>query len=210
MRIDDFNDDEVKMAKADLYKISKLSIKIFKSLHEGQNMEAWVQAKITKAADYIASVYHFIDYEMKITDYGEQLENSDIYSESVKAAFQQRLMEAKQQLVDAVAPLNETTYDTFKHPKYGRIEWINYQGVNMIVKIEPNKPLQMYAMGDQHDIADKWKKMKAELNQFESYEHFFAESFKPWSSPKPKAKAKPKLTDKVEKKMVKPPKKIGK
>ena len=86
---------EAAMARADLYKLANYSMKLFKMIQEGQELEGWVQAKVTKAADYIASVYHFMQYEMKVSEYGETLENSDVYSESVRAAFQQKLMEAK-------------------------------------------------------------------------------------------------------------------
>lgn len=95
---DDFNkpdNHEAAMARADLYKLANYSMKLFKMIREGQELEGWVQAKVTKAADYIASVYHFMEYEMKASEYGETLENSDVYSESVRRAFQQRLMEAK-------------------------------------------------------------------------------------------------------------------
>jgi hypothetical protein len=85
------------MARADLYKLANYSMKLFKMIREGQELEGWVQAKITKAADYIASVYHFMEYEMKASEYGDKLENSDVYSESVRLAFQQKLMEAKRQ-----------------------------------------------------------------------------------------------------------------
>lgn len=88
---------EAAMARADLYKLANYSMKLFKMIREGQELEGWVQAKITKAADYIASVYHFMEYEMKASEYGDKLENSDVYSESVRLAFQQKLMEAKRQ-----------------------------------------------------------------------------------------------------------------
>lgn len=88
---------EAAMARADLYKLANYSMKLFKMIHEGQELEGWVQAKITKAADYVSSVYHFMQYEMKTSDYGSKLENSDVYSESVRKAFEQKLMEAKKQ-----------------------------------------------------------------------------------------------------------------
>lgn len=88
---------EAAMARADLYKLANYSMKLFKMIREGQELEGWVQAKVTKAADYIASVYHFMEYEMKASEYGDKLENSDVYSESVRLAFQQKLMEAKRQ-----------------------------------------------------------------------------------------------------------------
>jgi hypothetical protein len=65
-------DHEVQMARADLYKIAKYAIKLhdmLKSVSETEGLEGWQQAKITKAADYISSVYHNLDYSMK---FGEQ------------------------------------------------------------------------------------------------------------------------------------------
>jgi hypothetical protein len=38
---------------------------MLKHVNEQQGLEGWVQAKITKAADYLESVYHYMDYEMK-------------------------------------------------------------------------------------------------------------------------------------------------
>jgi len=59
-------DHEVQMARAELYKIAKYSIKlhnILKNVSESEGIEGWQQAKITKAADYISSVYHALEYE---------------------------------------------------------------------------------------------------------------------------------------------------
>ena len=92
------DDHEAKMARADLFKLAQYSFKLFKMIHEDQELEGWVQAKITKAADYIASVYHYMEYEMKFSEYGERLENSDVYhqmSESQRIALQNMLTEAK-------------------------------------------------------------------------------------------------------------------
>lgn len=94
-------DHEAKMARADLFKLAQYSFKLFKMIQEDQELEGWVQAKITKAADYIASVYHYMEYEMKISEYGSNIENSDMYSESIRRAFAQKLTEAKKQAVKA-------------------------------------------------------------------------------------------------------------
>ena len=88
-------DHEAAMARADLFKCAQYSFKLFKMIHDGQQLDGWVQAKITKAADYIASVYHYMEYEMKFSEYGEQIENSDMYSESQKVAIRNMLTEAK-------------------------------------------------------------------------------------------------------------------
>jgi hypothetical protein len=88
---------EAKMARADLFKLAQYSFKLFKMIQEDQELEGWVQAKVTKAADYIASVYHYMEYEMKISEYGDAVENADMYSESIRRAFSQKLVEAKDQ-----------------------------------------------------------------------------------------------------------------
>ena len=91
-------DDEGAMVKADLFKLAKYSVKLFKKIEDEDQFESWVQAKITKASDYISSVYHYLEYEMKFSEYGEKLENSDVYSESQKRELKSKLMEAKKSL----------------------------------------------------------------------------------------------------------------
>lgn len=62
-------DHEVQMARSDLYKLAKYSIKLhdmLKTVSEAEGIEGWQQSKITKAADYISSVYHSLDYEMNM------------------------------------------------------------------------------------------------------------------------------------------------
>jgi hypothetical protein len=57
------DDHEAKMARADCYKLAEYSAKLFQMIKEGEELDGWVQAKITKAADYISSVYHYLEYE---------------------------------------------------------------------------------------------------------------------------------------------------
>ena len=59
-------DHEVQMARADLYKIAKYAIQLhdmLKTVSEAEGIEGWQQSKITKASDYISSVYHAMDYD---------------------------------------------------------------------------------------------------------------------------------------------------
>jgi len=100
------DDREAAMARADLYKLANYSMKLFKMIHDGDQLEGWVQAKVTKAADYIASVYHFMEYEMKFSEYGDKLERSDMYTEEVRQQFKEKLMEAKTKL-DKLKKKNE-------------------------------------------------------------------------------------------------------
>jgi len=60
-------DHEVQMARADLYKSAKYAVAIHKMLKDVSEMEGidgWVAAKITKAADYLGSVKHYMEGEM--------------------------------------------------------------------------------------------------------------------------------------------------
>ena len=56
-------DHEAEMARGDLYKLAKYSIKLLDLIKEGDEIEGWMQSKITKASDYISSVYHRLDYD---------------------------------------------------------------------------------------------------------------------------------------------------
>jgi hypothetical protein len=93
-------DREGAMAKADLYKLANYSLKLFKQLEDDAQMESWVQAKITKAADYIASVYHYLEYEMKFNDYGHQLDNAELVNEDRKTELKNKLLEAKAKVAE--------------------------------------------------------------------------------------------------------------
>lgn len=92
------HDDEGKMAKADLYKTARYALKLFKMMDDNAQLEGWVQAKITKAADYMASVYHYMEYEMKFSEYGQKLEMSDMYTAEEKKILKNKLMEAKDKM----------------------------------------------------------------------------------------------------------------
>lgn len=56
-------DHEAEMARSELYKLAKYSVKLLDLIREGDEIEGWMQSKITKASDYISSVYHRLDYD---------------------------------------------------------------------------------------------------------------------------------------------------
>ena len=60
-----YNDYEGRMAKENVYKLHKYSKDLFEMLDDHVELESWVQSKITKAADYISSVKHYLEYEME-------------------------------------------------------------------------------------------------------------------------------------------------
>jgi|MDTB01.2.fsa_nt_gb hypothetical protein len=54
--------DESDMAKSQLHRASEYAAELEQMIHDGEDLEAWVQAKITKAADYLSSVKHYLQY----------------------------------------------------------------------------------------------------------------------------------------------------
>jgi hypothetical protein len=61
-------DHEIEMARSELYSIAKYAIALHEMLEnvsELEGMEGWQQSKITKAADYMESVYQSLTHEMK-------------------------------------------------------------------------------------------------------------------------------------------------
>tara|TARA_B110000503_G_scaffold129918_1_gene202703 strand:- start:3297 stop:4145 length:849 start_codon:yes stop_codon:yes gene_type:complete len=88
-------DHEVQMARADLYKTAKYAIKLhdmLKGVSEAQGIEGWMQAKITKAADYIGSVYHTLEYDMIGANESKKVFKSTM-TEADKTAYKSQLAE---------------------------------------------------------------------------------------------------------------------
>ena len=52
--------DEGKMAQGQLKRITELSNMIQQQFNDNTNLEEWVEAKITKAEDYLSSVFNYI------------------------------------------------------------------------------------------------------------------------------------------------------
>ena len=57
-------DNEGRHAKMQLKKAAEYSIKLARMMDDMTQLPSWIQSKITKASDYISSVYHYLDYEM--------------------------------------------------------------------------------------------------------------------------------------------------
>ena len=111
-------DHEVQMARSDLYKAAKYSIKLherLKGISEEEGLEGWVAAKITKASDYLSSVFHYMDYEMMsseemtesrtkivqaIKTKSEQPEPT--YKETISKKYQTKLEEVSKKKTEAV------------------------------------------------------------------------------------------------------------
>jgi len=97
-------DHEVQMARAELYKIAKYAVKLhdmLKGVSEAEGIEGWMQSKITKAADYIGSVYHTLEYDM--VSGGESKKTfkstmSEADATAYKSALAERMAQKKTEL----------------------------------------------------------------------------------------------------------------
>jgi len=56
-------DDESQMAKSQLYRTAEYASELEQMIQDGDQLDAWVQAKITKASDYLSSVKHYLYYK---------------------------------------------------------------------------------------------------------------------------------------------------
>ena len=66
--------DDSNMAKSQLYAIAKYAIELLQLIKDGDQLDAWVQAKITKAADYVDAVQHYLEGEEYLDNNHEESE----------------------------------------------------------------------------------------------------------------------------------------
>lgn len=64
----DATDDDGWMAKSQLYRIAKCSAELHKMINDADELEPWVQSKITKASDYIMAVKNYMEYLIQRQD----------------------------------------------------------------------------------------------------------------------------------------------
>ena len=111
-------DHEVQMARSDLYKAAKYSIKLherLKGISEEEGLEGWVAAKITKASDYLSSVFHYMDYEMMSSEEMTESRTKIVqaiktkseqpvptYKETISKKYQEKLDEVSKTKTEAV------------------------------------------------------------------------------------------------------------
>jgi len=120
------DDHEAMMARAELYKAAKYAMKLFKMIREGDELEGWVSAKITKAADYLDSVAHYMEYHQEVKHEFEALD----YKGSLREALDRTLVEAKKKVemkkklekkkAEIDESLNENDDAIKAHEKQGR------------------------------------------------------------------------------------------
>jgi len=122
-------DHEVQMARADLYKIAKYAIKLhdmLKTVSEAEGIEGWQQSKITKAADYIGSVYHAMDYDMK---FAESKSTKNVINRS-KTMTEESYLEAMQAKVASKLAESESLCSECGKPSYTTLDEEKQKGVD--------------------------------------------------------------------------------
>ena len=88
-------DYTTKMARGDIYKLAKYAVKLLDMIDEDHQLEPWQVQKITKASDYISSVYHRLDYDQMAREAIESGPRQ--YNESQQQQINQILHEAWKQ-----------------------------------------------------------------------------------------------------------------
>ena len=122
-------DHEVQMARADLYKIAKYAIKLhdmLKSVSEAEGIQGWQQSKITKAADYMGSVYHAMDYDMK---FAESKQAKNVLKRS-KSPTEVSYLEAMQSKVTRKLAESESLCSECGKPSYTTLDEEKQKGVD--------------------------------------------------------------------------------
>jgi|TARA_R110000868_G_scaffold312552_1_gene573524 hypothetical protein len=125
-------DHEVQMARAELYKLAKYAIKLhemLKGISEREGLEGWQQAKITKAADYIGSVYHALEYDT-VSESKKVIKST--MTESDKTAYKNILAEKMlKKKVTNCSECNKPSYTTLSEEKQkgvdGKVCWKGYK-----------------------------------------------------------------------------------
>jgi hypothetical protein len=73
---------EIEMASAELHKLAEYAPKLKEMISQMSGLEGWVASKITKASDYISSVYHWLEYQQHEGNEGcdHNHEEEDMYN----------------------------------------------------------------------------------------------------------------------------------
>lgn len=62
-------DHEGNMAKRQMFKTAEYAAIIYDMLNDDENLPAWIQSKLTKIADYIGVVKHYLEYDKVVDNY---------------------------------------------------------------------------------------------------------------------------------------------
>lgn len=108
-----YTDNEVEMIKIQLKSIINHSESLLNSLESEENIDAWIQSKITLAQDYINSVH---DYMVYSDTYGEEgMESEEVESEPMEEPMEmEELVGEPAMEEEKPAPVQESYDKIFK------------------------------------------------------------------------------------------------
>ena len=127
-------DREGDMAKGQLYHIAKNAMTLFDSLNDEDQLQGWVQSKITKAADYMKTVRDYLEYEMGVEmmdpeEVEDIIDPEDIIDEGMKDLHTEigNMIEEK--------GIMESVQDLAKEMNVSPLDVVTVMG-DMLVKLE--------------------------------------------------------------------------
>ena len=105
-------DHEVQMARSDCFKSASYAIaihKMLKDVSELEGIDGWVASKITKAADYLGSVKHYMEGEiMKNAELAIAVTNEPAEPQPLQMDMPEESVEETQEKVQEAV---QTTFD---------------------------------------------------------------------------------------------------
>ena len=122
----DSTDDDGWMAKSQLYKLAKYAAELHKMINDSDDLEPWVQAKITAASEDISAVKHYMEY---LTNGGNDIDDAVdeiILPQQIEQPVKMR-NDSELRLDDFVRPLGEAK-KSLKNPKDNPC-WDGYEPV---------------------------------------------------------------------------------
>ena len=132
-------DHEVSMARGDVYSAARDAIRIYEMLtkiSEQQGLEGWVQAKITKAADYVDTAADYIE--------------SNREQGVAEAKYQGREVKLGKPFLTPGGPKKRSVY--VRNPKTGNIKKVNFGDPHM--RIKKSSPKHRKSFRARHNCAN--------------------------------------------------------
>ena len=171
-------DNEGEMARGQLLKVHDYSGELIDMMSDELQLPAWVQAKLTKASDYISAVKHFMQGEMKEPeeleevyvveghcDDGELHEMELFYEECGCGHMEEQQLEEAEyrgRKVKLNKPMRGDVkkFKVFvKDPKTGNVKKVNFGDPNM--RIKKSNPKRRKSFRARHNCDNPGPKTKA-------------------------------------------------
>jgi len=171
-------DNEGEMAKSQMIKVNEYSGELLNMMTDDMQLPSWVQSKLTKIADYIGAVKHFIEGEMKMQeDFSshsyviearcdkDELYELELYSEECGCGHMERSLEEAEYQGRKVSLNKPMRGDVkkfkvyVKDPKTGNVKKVNFGDPNM--RIKKSNPERRKSFRARHNCDNPGPKTKA-------------------------------------------------